>query len=355
MTFGPLNLPSFNLSEIKTDMPVFAEALPASSGDDDIVTACSADVGDMPVSAVDLTDSYCAAEQAKDGSSKGHPSSNYTRRCSNTSRMIAREGRAAMQNAKNAAEQCYIGESAARRILRTSGEQSLEHAIAESTLKAYRNLRNIESAVKLLAVTLGSIAGGVQGPIGLVLGRVGHDALANAVNPDDKCGIGTTFCLEIAQKSSDPIEQKLTEAAINAYPHMGTSATASYMLDHIMQSMSPWGYAPFEVMMGKTAVDVIDRSRLVKDKCAIGYSFTQSIRDNTNSASEKTLAQKALDDFAKSQDAAAGAAVLRRYLYRFTASPPVPPPPALPPPVPPPPPAVISNTATGEASAQMPS
>ncbi|MHC9539220.1 MAG: hypothetical protein AB9903_06840 [Vulcanimicrobiota bacterium] len=348
MTFGPLNLPSFNLSEIKTDMPAFAEALPASSGGDDVATACSADGEEMPPSAEQLTDSFCAAGPGSAGDSAAHPSVNHSWHCSTTSRMIAREGRAAMQNAKNAAEQCYIGENSARKIFRASGEQSIEHAIAESALKAYHSLRNIESAVKLLAVTLGAIAGGVQGPIGLVLGRVGHDALANAVNPDDKCGIGTTFCIEIAQKSGDPTEQKIAEAAINAYPHMGTSATASYMLDHIMQSMSPWGYGPFEAVMGKTAVDIIDRSRLVKDKCAVGYSFTQSIRDNTTSSSEKNLAQTALDDFAKSPDAAAGAAVLRKYLYRFTASPPVPPPP----------PAVLSDsfssTTEGGAAAEMP-
>ncbi len=307
------------------------------------------DGGKMPAPAEPVIDSFCAGGPGYGGDVP--PPFEHNWNCSLTPNLIAREGRAAMQNAKDAAEQCYIGEETAKRILFSAGASSTERAIAESTLKAYPSLRNIESAVKLLAVTLGAIAGGVQGPIGVVLGRVGHDALANAVSPQDKCGIGTTFCVQIAQKSGDPMEQKLAGAALDAYPHMGTAVTASHLLDRIMQSMSPWGYGPFEPVMGRTAVDIIDRSMLIKDKCAVGYSFTQSIRDNTSSSSEKKFAQMALDEFAKSPDAATGAAVLRKYLCRFTASPAVPPPPT----IPPPPPILFTesgnNTAAGGVAA----
>jgi len=328
MSFGPLNLPSFNLSEIRTDLASPGERLPAPTEDSAVPPVILPDGAEESAPADQAVDMFCSAGHCN----PAPPSPNYPLSCSNTARMIASEGRAAMQNAKNAAEQCYIGEDAAGRIHRSSSKSSLENAIAEATLKSYPSLKNIESAVKLLAVSLGAIAGGVQGPVGFVLGRVGHDAFANAVTPDDRCVIGTSFCLQIANRSGDSTERKLAEAALGAYPHMGTSGSASFMLDRIMQSMSPWGYGPFEPVMGKTAVDIMDRSMLVKDRCAVGYSFTKTIMDNTASSSEKQMAQAALNDFAKSPDAASGAAVLRKYLVKFTSAPPVPPSATNPPP-----------------------
>ncbi len=316
MTVGPINPQAFNLPEVKTDIPVKPEA----SSD------APAGAGKIPADFEQLVDSFCAGGPGNIGGSDPPPTYGNNWHCPQTPGQMAKEGWEAMKNAKSAEEQCYIGVQVAENILYATGASGTEAAISESALNAYRTLGNITSAVNLLFISLGAIAGGVHGPIGAVLGKVGHDALANATNAEDKCRVGSAFCVEIGRKSSDNTEKKLMGAALSAYSVLGSAGSAASLLDQVMQAMSPWSYAPFEVVMGKTAVGFMDSSLSSKDKCRVGYTFTRSIKENSTSPSEQNFAQLALEEYAKATDAPSAATVLRNYLVKFTQPPTFPPP-----------------------------
>lgn len=326
MTVGPINPKAFNLSEVKTDIPSNAQLPPVLTGSTDASSESRISAGALHSDFEKPVDSFCGGGPGNIGGSEPRPTYENHWCCPQTPGQIAREGWAAMKNAKSAEEQCYIGVQVAENILYANGASDTESAIAEATLGAYGNLKNINSAVKLLFVSLGAIAGGVQGPIGAVLGRVGHDALANAADAEEKCRVGTAFCTEIARKSGDSTEQKLVGAALSAYSVLGSAGSASSLLDRVMQAMTPWSYAPFEVVMAKTAVGFMDNSLSAKDKCRVGYTFTRSIKDNSSSSSEKEFAQIALDEYAKAKDAPTAAVILRKYLSKFTEPPTFPPP-----------------------------
>ncbi|MGV8122049.1 MAG: hypothetical protein AB2L14_19995 [Candidatus Xenobiia bacterium LiM19] len=326
MTVGPINQQAFNLPEVKTDIPSNAQLPPASTGSADASSEPQIGAGAVPADFEKLVDSFCAGGPGNIGGSEPPPTYENHWGCPQSPGQMAKEGWAAMKNAKSAEEQCYIGVQVAENILYANGASGTESAIAEATLGAYGNLKNINSAVKLLFVSLGAIAGGVQGPIGVALGRVGHDALVNATDSEEKCRVASAFCVEIARKSGDSTEQKLVGAALSAYSVMGSAGSASSLLDRVMQAMTPWSYAPFEVVMAKTAVGFIDNSLSAKDKCRVGYTFTRSIKDNSSSSSEKEFAQMALDEYAKAKDAPTAAIILRKYLAKFTEPPTFPPP-----------------------------
>jgi hypothetical protein len=330
MDVGAVNPQAYSLPEVRTEMPANAAAQTGSAAAAD--PSADLQAGAMPSDFERLVDSFCAGNSGGAGCPGGiggsQPPPNYGGGwgCQPSAGQMAKEGWEAMKNAKSAEEQCYIGVQVAENILYGSGASKTEAAIMEATLGAYRNLGDINSAVKMLYVTLGAIAGGTQGPIGAVLGRVGHSALSNAANSEDKCRIGSAFCAQIGRKSGDSTEQKLIGASLSAYQVMGSAGSASSLLDRVMQNMNPWGYGPFEVVMAQTAVGFMDNSTSAKDKCRVGYTFTRSIKDNSSSASEKNFAQMALDEYGKATDAPTAAGILKKYLVKFTTAPTFPPP-----------------------------
>jgi hypothetical protein len=249
-----------------------------------------------------------------------------------STQQMALNGWEAMRMAPSAQDQCRIGLSTARSILDYSSNQT-EKIVAFTALSAYDRLGSIPSSVNLLYITLQALAVGVSGPIGAVLASVGENALVHADGARDQCQLGTTFATSIKRYSGNETEQALIGTALQAYSSLGSVSSGASLMDHILLSIKPWGYGPIDATVGKAGLECMDAVTNPLDQCRVGTSFTKTVAATTISASEKELAQKALDEYAQQPDTPAGAAVIHTYLNKFAGV--TPPDPSPPPPLPP--------------------
>lgn len=232
---------------------------------------------------------------------------------------LAKQGLRAMyqNNVSGGQEQGLIGDSYLSGIAEAS-DVPAEIGVAEVAGNSNDRVKTWRAQVAVADVAMSTIAGGVSGPIGPIIAKVGRESMFSHILRDgqDQGTIGEVFVAGIATESSNETEQILSKTALKASSWVAKWRGQVAVAESTLSAVADGVTGPVGSVLAGVGYDAIysDHISTVQDQARVGLTFTQAVADHTEDPGQRARARAALRSSDRVDTARSQVAILGEFL-----------------------------------------